>query len=516
MRVWVALMAVVTLALAPSLTGRFVWDDTNVFIESPHIANASTIVEVFRQPAMWIVGMDDLNSWTYRPLALATFALEYQLWGPWAPGFHLGNLLLHLAVVSGVFALFRRHWSTPAAAAAALWCGVHASTTESIAWINGRSEPLALLFGLVGLLSATARAPSPLGLAGVALGAAGAVLGKESGVAFAFLLPLFAWAWHPPDAPRRMAHALAVAGATAAGLGLYAGLRAMAVTDAGGSPESLVSADTLRLIAPFLGRTALTALYPTQVGIVSASLELRGTPPAILALWSALAAALVGTGLWAVWRRHWTLALGLLWWGLSLAPCALLVGSDWPGLNRWLYIGMPGLCLAAGEAWRLRAAGVNSLATVASAQPSSADPPVQTGTSASGAPKDSRLGLWGFVLAGLLAANVVQLQRGIGCWSDNIRLFVCSAEENDQHAYAWAGLGQNLAEVGQYADAVVSLERAQTLGVDTFVLHWTLAASHAALGQCDRARMHLTLGQARRPAWQNPRIVEAVQACSGP
>src|SRR5207302_1019438 len=53
-------------------------------------------------------------------------------------------------------------------------------------------------------------------------------------------------------------------------------------------------------------------------------------------------------------RRRWLPAIGLGWWLGAIAPTATIAALDypWPGLARWLYVGLPGLLLVAYSATR--------------------------------------------------------------------------------------------------------------------------------------------------------------------
>ncbi|MDB5339167.1 MAG: hypothetical protein JWN70_4786 [Planctomycetaceae bacterium] len=94
----------------------------------------------------------DCANW--HPGTWISLMLDYQLFGlrPW--GFHLTNLLLHIANTLLLFTLLRRlslDWG-PALFVAAVF-GVHPLHVESVAWITERKDVLATLFGLLALLA---------------------------------------------------------------------------------------------------------------------------------------------------------------------------------------------------------------------------------------------------------------------------------------------------------------------------------------------------------------------------
>lgn len=93
----------------------------------------------------------------YRPLFLASTWLDYQLYGlrPW--GHHLTNLLLHLGCVWFIFLvvqqLLKRQNSSmaalPVAVLTASLFAVSPMHSESVVWVSGRGDLLALFFVLV-------------------------------------------------------------------------------------------------------------------------------------------------------------------------------------------------------------------------------------------------------------------------------------------------------------------------------------------------------------------------------
>lgn len=88
----------------------------------------------------------------FRPIAVASYAIDWTWSGgrPW--GFHLTNLLLHAANALGLFVLLQG-WGVRerAALVGAVAFAVHPVQTETVAWISGRTDSLCLL----GLLTAT-------------------------------------------------------------------------------------------------------------------------------------------------------------------------------------------------------------------------------------------------------------------------------------------------------------------------------------------------------------------------
>lgn len=138
-------------ANAPSV--GFMWDDQILIQENVEVHTLhspwSYLTRVFWQHAF----MYGEGHAFYRPFVNFSFAVDWQLWNGAPAGFHLVNLLLHLAVCVLVFALAvtrgANAWS--AGACTALF-GVMPRLTESVTWVVGRTDVLASFFVLLALL----------------------------------------------------------------------------------------------------------------------------------------------------------------------------------------------------------------------------------------------------------------------------------------------------------------------------------------------------------------------------
>ncbi|MEJ2182634.1 MAG: glycosyltransferase family 39 protein, partial [Nitrospirota bacterium] len=130
----VLLALAVVMAYLPSLGGGFPWDDLAMargvssfppFLEAPY----------------------------ERPLFRMSMAFDEALWGgsPW--GFHLTNLLLHLATAGLLYILalrlFKKRYT--ALAAASLFA-LHPAAVIAVAWVSARAELVAVFFCLSAFL----------------------------------------------------------------------------------------------------------------------------------------------------------------------------------------------------------------------------------------------------------------------------------------------------------------------------------------------------------------------------
>jgi hypothetical protein len=126
----------------------------------------------------------------YRPLVTIIHSLNDAVWGMWAPGYHLTNILVHVAVslVAGKFVA--KFWGLNILEQylVALIFGVHPIAWVAVGAISYVQEPLVSLFVMLTILL---YANGKLGWALVA--AALALLSKETAL---FWIPAFLFAWH--------------------------------------------------------------------------------------------------------------------------------------------------------------------------------------------------------------------------------------------------------------------------------------------------------------------------------
>jgi hypothetical protein len=132
------------------LRNGFVWDDTHTVANNPAIRSLSTAGRWFASPD----ATSTLRENNYRPVLVASYAVDYALWGRLPSGYHATNLLIHLGVVAAVFALGRRLWrDAPSALCAAAIVAVHPVNAEAVNYVSARSSSLSALFALAALLA---------------------------------------------------------------------------------------------------------------------------------------------------------------------------------------------------------------------------------------------------------------------------------------------------------------------------------------------------------------------------
>jgi len=156
-----ALAAAGALCYANSLTGAFVLDDQSTIVDNPQIRSWSTALLPERNTAM-----------AGRPLVNASFALNYAIGGLDGRGYHLVNILLHVACALLAFGVIRRTLdrlgeerlcsAAGAAFAAALLWEVHPLNTEVVDYLTERTESMMALFYLLAVYASVRALPPEL------------------------------------------------------------------------------------------------------------------------------------------------------------------------------------------------------------------------------------------------------------------------------------------------------------------------------------------------------------------
>ena len=131
---WVLLLfAVLLLAYMKTFTAGYIWDD-DAFVTDNAILKGG--LDSLRR--LWFE-LEATNQ--YYPMAYSSFWLEYQIWGFFAPGSHVINVLLHglnAVLLWKVLHLLR----VPGAWLAAFIFALHPVEVESVAWITERKNVL--------------------------------------------------------------------------------------------------------------------------------------------------------------------------------------------------------------------------------------------------------------------------------------------------------------------------------------------------------------------------------------
>src|SRR6185503_10782466 len=235
----------------------------------------------------------------------------------------------------------------------------------------------------------------------------------------------------------------------------YASLRAFALGH-GAVPGNAAAA--VHTLGPVLAHATVAALVPWRRAPIELSTWISALSPHARLAWSLAGAALVCAVLLLALRpgRRRLAAIALAWWLASIAPTATIAALDypWPGLGRWLYVGLPALFLVAALA--LRPLPARARAAIAA------------------------------VVAVLF---VVGAERGIATWHDDEALYSAMVAETPDDAWAWRALGTVRLAQQRNADAADCFHHAVVTD-RTEEVHAAYALEAYAwtrLGRCDEA-----------------------------
>ena len=138
-------LLVIVCYLPAMLWGGFVWDD-RIFTDAEPVRDVSGLWQIWFSPSA--IGEEG----HYWPLVYTTFWLEHKLWGFDPTGYHVVNVLLHLANTLLLWHLLRR-LTVPGAWMVAAVFAVHPLHVESVAWVIERKDVLSGLFYLAAALA---------------------------------------------------------------------------------------------------------------------------------------------------------------------------------------------------------------------------------------------------------------------------------------------------------------------------------------------------------------------------
>jgi protein O-mannosyl-transferase len=141
--VWAAALAVaVFLVYLPAWHGGVLWDDEK-HITAPELRSWQGLSRIW---------CDLKATQQYYPLLHSAFWLEAQLWGDDTLGYHLVNILLHVAATI-LAAIVLRRLAVPGAYLAAAIFAFHPVHVESVAWITELKNTLSAVFYLSAALA---------------------------------------------------------------------------------------------------------------------------------------------------------------------------------------------------------------------------------------------------------------------------------------------------------------------------------------------------------------------------
>ncbi|MFH0909871.1 MAG: tetratricopeptide repeat protein [bacterium] len=417
-----ALLLLVALPYIAGLRNDFVYDDHGSIEENSFLQRTAHVKQVLTLQVLRDKHVLDGQ----RPVVILSYFFDRALWGLNPFGYHLTNLILHLAAVLALFSLLTLLRSTAPPFAVALLFGLHPVLTEAVQCPAFREDLLLGLFGLLYLSAAFARGPVlPVLLQVLAL--ALALGSKES----AIVLPaLLVWMWvcapasRPP--PQTIIAALSVSFTLVAAF-MMNSFTERPLQAAGGVWNGLsLQFPSNLLTAPSLFNEYLRLLiwpHPLCVDRIVAPVlhlsEFRFVEGVfVLVLWTFLSIALV--------RRAPVAALGMGWMLILFVPVSNLVPLFNPMAERYLYFIVPGFVLIA----------VTLILRV----------------------RGSRI-----LFPAVTAVSIALILLRLSDWRNDVALWTATVEVEPLSARAHTWLGLDLKHRGQYGEAAAHFEQAREL-----------------------------------------------------
>jgi protein O-mannosyl-transferase len=321
-----------------ALRAPFLYDDLDQILNNPSLADWHTFAHRFLlAPVAFTTDFRGAGGLSYRPLYWITLALDRHLWQLNPAGFHLTNLLLHIANGALGFRLLRR-LHTPlivSASASLLWLALPVHS-EAVAWISGRAYSLSTLFLLLSLLLAShhLRTNKPLSLVLYSFTTIAALLSHELGLLVLPLTLLIAYA----TSNTRRRSVLTLSGAAILASAFYFILKYIVAPHTESGPAAIKS------FALIFWKYVLWILVAIHMSVERST----STPPntlstAAIVAWIGLAALIAA--IFLLRKSNPTAAAGFLWLLIALIPFCGLVFIYQGMAERFTYLASMGLAL---------------------------------------------------------------------------------------------------------------------------------------------------------------------------
>jgi Tfp pilus assembly protein PilF len=149
------ILAMTFMAFINTLDHGFAYDDTEQILKNETIRSFANLPTALTTEVWFWRQLQDKDpnkesgptTPYYRPMFTVYLMVNWALFGTWAPGWHLINLLMHLLVVYFAFRVLQRiTGDVKLSAIAAMLFAVHPLRTESVAWISGATDLFLALF----------------------------------------------------------------------------------------------------------------------------------------------------------------------------------------------------------------------------------------------------------------------------------------------------------------------------------------------------------------------------------
>ena len=143
----------VIISYIPSFTGEFIMDDIPLVEKNSYLKEWHSIGSYLTQEDGYNKDSGGHTGY-YRPLINLSYTLDYKIWGMFAPGFRITNLILHLLACFSLFVFYKLilHKKNIALMLVLIF-SLHPVNTETVSWITSRNNILVTLFGILSLFN---------------------------------------------------------------------------------------------------------------------------------------------------------------------------------------------------------------------------------------------------------------------------------------------------------------------------------------------------------------------------
>jgi len=478
-RAWILVALVAILPFAQTLPNPPVLDDGWAVVENPLVQGGlRNAARILTSPYNY--GAPGTLGGLFRPVTTLSFAANYAVHGRAPLGYHLVNLLLHVAASLLVLSLARRlaEAAMPdrapwVALVAGLLFAVHPAHVEAIAPMVGRKELLSTTFALAALLvcfsgRGAARSLGRLAAA-VGLGAL-AILANEGAAVFPLLYGIVAVAvpgaagivdepgFADGKSRRALLRAVAVSAVLLLSLVPYLLLRGMPrgvpleAQWLAGVPRSTITYTTSRILAEYVRLLSFPGFLGTDFAY-AARVQLVSRPGVDLLL-SLLAWLPLVVGALALLRRFPLPSAGILWTFGALLPVLHIFPIGVLMAERLTYLPSAGFCIGA-------AAVIGSIRRT----------PVVVAA-----------------VFALVAVLGVRSTVRAADWSTDLALWESEIDKAPRDVVVNNNLAVAYSARGEYAKAIPPLETAIRVAPGYWRAHVNLGIAEQGLGRPERAR----------------------------
>lgn len=311
------------LIYANSLGGEFLWDDKVLVEENLYIRGWSNLGKFFT--ASSTQGANNQEN-IYRPLQMVSYTIDHSFWKLDERGYHLTNIILHIAVALVLYWLALLLFSNNLIAFfSAVFFVAHPAHTAAVAYISGRADSLAALFLLLSFIFYLKRFWFLVILTYLA-----AIFSRESALIFPLLLVLYHLCFKNKSWPKVFWILLGLTG-------LYIGLRMILLREL--LPQGIVYIPFPQRVLGFL------ASLPQYLRLLAAPFNLHMSygylPAKHLVAKALLGIAFLVSGLIYVLKgrgRNKLVLFSLGWFILTLIPQSNLYPVNAYMAEHWLYL----------------------------------------------------------------------------------------------------------------------------------------------------------------------------------